>query len=120
MKERTIWNETRSLLVTYNFKNEDDIKGFRKALDKQLNLSTVDRVIIIVNVPRGVDKTKLSLKGITAQAIKDKVSVTIGANTKIILFALDGIIISLKRYLSASASVCSKPKGPTTFGPFLF
>ena len=60
MKERTIWNETRSLLVTYNFKNEDDIKGFRKALDKQLNQSTVDRVIIIVNVPRGVDKTKLS------------------------------------------------------------
>ena len=60
MKELTIWSEIKSLLVSYNFKDEEDIKGFRKALDKQLNQSAVERVIIIVNVPRGVDKTKLS------------------------------------------------------------
>ena len=60
MKELTIWSEIKSLLVSYNFKDEEDIKGFRKALDKQLNQSSVERVIIIVNVPRGVDKTKLS------------------------------------------------------------
>ena len=60
MKELTIWSEIKSLLVSYNFKDEEDIKCFRKALDKQLNQSSVERVIIIVNVPRGVDKTKLS------------------------------------------------------------
>ena len=60
MSETTLWNQTRSLLVTYNFKDETDIKGFRSALDKQLNQSTVERIIIIVSVPRHVDKTKLS------------------------------------------------------------
>ena len=59
MSETTLWNQTRSLLVTYNFKDEADIKGFRSALDKQLNQSTVERIIIIVSVPRHVDKTKL-------------------------------------------------------------
>ena len=60
MSETTLWNQTRSLLVTYNFKDETDIKGFRSTLDKQLNQSTVERIIIIVSVPRHVDKTKLS------------------------------------------------------------
>ena len=61
-----------------------------------------------------------SLKGITAQADKAKVIVTIGARIKTILFALAGIIISLNIYFKASATVWNKPKGPTTFGPFLF
>jgi hypothetical protein len=56
----TLWNQTRSLLVTYNFKDETDIKEFRSALDKQLNRSSVERIIIVVSVPRHVDKTKLS------------------------------------------------------------
>lgn len=60
MIEQTIWNQTKSLLVSYNFKDEEDIKEFRKALDKQLNISEVARVIIIVSVPRHIDKTKLS------------------------------------------------------------
>ena len=60
MKEQTIWNQTTSLIVTYNFKGEEDIMAFRKALDRQLNESAVERVIIIVPVPRHVDKTKLS------------------------------------------------------------
>ena len=51
------------------------------------------------------DSTSTSLKGITAQAIKAKVIVTIGAKIKIILFALAGIIISLKIYFNASATV---------------
>ncbi len=48
-------------------------------------------------------KTIWLLKGITAHAIKAKVKVTIGAKINIILFALAGIIISLKRYFKASA-----------------
>ena len=50
-------------------------------------------------------KTKVSLIGITAQATKARVIVTIGAKINIILFALAGIIISLKIYLRASAIV---------------
>ena len=50
-------------------------------------------------------KTISLLKGITDQAIKDKVNVTMGANINILLFALEGIIISLKRYFKASAKV---------------
>ena len=50
------------------------------------------------------------LKGITAHAIKAKVSVTIGAKINIILFALAGIIISLKIYFKASAKVCKSPE----------
>ena len=60
------------------------------------------------------------LKGITAQATKASVIVTTGANINITLSELAGIIISLKIYFKASAAVCNKPKGPTTFGPFLF
>ena len=41
-------------------------------------------------------------------------------NTKIILFELDGIIISLNIYFKASDKDCNKPNGPTTLGPFLF
>ena len=44
----------------------------------------------------------------------------IGAKIKITLFELAGIIISLKIYFKASAKDCSKPNGPTTFGPLLF
>ena len=44
----------------------------------------------------------------------------IGAKINIILLALDGIIISLKIYFKASAKLWKRPKGPTTFGPFLF
>ena len=46
--------------------------------------------------------------------------VTIGANIKIVLLELAGMIISLKIYFKASATVCNKPNGPTTFGPRLF
>ena len=49
-------------------------------------------------------RTCVALKGITAQAIKAKVIVTIGAKIKITLFELDGIIISLNIYFKASAS----------------
>ena len=66
------------------------------------------------------DRIKFSLIGITAQATKASVIVTIGARTNTTLLALAGIITSLKTYFRASARVCKRPKGPTTFGPLLF
>jgi len=60
MSEKTIWEQTGSLLITYNYTNEDDLKEFRKTLDQQLNTSKVERVIIIVSIPKGLDKNSLS------------------------------------------------------------
>ena len=60
MIENSIWGTIRSLLVTYNYKDEYGLRQFRKGLDKALNASDVQRVIIIVSIPKGVDKNSLS------------------------------------------------------------
>ena len=60
MIENSIWGNTTSLLVTYNFEKEPSLKEFRKALDQVLNTSIVERVIIIVSIQKGVDKSSLS------------------------------------------------------------
>ena len=60
MIENSIWGTIGSLLVTYNYADEDGLKEFRKGLDKALNESSVQRVIIIVSIPKGVDKNSLS------------------------------------------------------------
>ena len=59
MKERDIWNTTRSLLVVFNHENDEQLDGFRKSLDKMLNASNVDRLIIVVNIGKEVDKNTL-------------------------------------------------------------
>lgn len=59
MKERNIWNATRSLLVVFNYENDQQLNGYRKSLDKMLNMSNVDRLIIIVNIGKEVDKNNL-------------------------------------------------------------
>jgi hypothetical protein len=59
MKERNIWNATRSLLVVFNYEDEDQLNGYRKSLDKMLNDSNVDRLIIVVNIDKEVDKNTL-------------------------------------------------------------
>ena len=60
MSEKTIWDQTSSLLITYNYTNKDALKEFRKTLDQQLNSSKVEREIIIVSIPKGIDKNSLS------------------------------------------------------------
>ena len=60
MIENSIWGTIGSLLVVYNYRDEDGLKEFRKELDKALNASAVQRVIIIVSIPKGIDKKSLS------------------------------------------------------------
>ena len=73
------------------------------------------------NIPTFMSaKTWVALNGMTAQDIRAKVIVMMGAIIKITLLELEGIIISLNIYFNASASDCNKPNGPTTFGPCLF
>ena len=55
--------------------------------------------------------------GTTAQTISATVKVMIGAIRNRPLLALDGMIVSLRNTFSPSAKLCSRPHGPTTFGP---
>ncbi len=59
MNGKNIWESAKSLLVAFNYENDDQLKEFRKALDGMLNSSNVDRLIIVVNVPKEVDKNTL-------------------------------------------------------------
>jgi hypothetical protein len=56
---KNIWESAKSLLVAFNYENDEQLKEFRKALDGMLNSSNVDRLIIVVNVPKEVDKNTL-------------------------------------------------------------
>ena len=59
MKEQNSWDETKSLLVAFTYESDEQLKGFRKSLDKILNTSNVKRLIIIVNIGKEVNKSIL-------------------------------------------------------------
>ena len=59
MNDKNIWESAKSLLVAFNYENEEQLKEYRVALDSMLNSSNVDRLIIAVNVPKEVDKNTL-------------------------------------------------------------
>ena len=63
------------------------------------------------------DRTHVSLNGITAQARIASTKLSIGARKNTGRSAPAGTTISLTTYFSASATDCSSPKAPTTFGP---
>ena len=65
------------------------------------------------------DNTICSDKGKTAQPIKLKTNVNIGAIKNILILELLGKIVSFTNSFSPSANGCSKPKKPITLGPFL-
>ena len=59
MTKKNIWSSSQSLMVIFDYKDDDQLKEFRKALDKMLNNSQIGRLIIIVNIPKDLDKTTL-------------------------------------------------------------
>lgn len=59
MKNNSIWSNTQSLMVVFNYANDLQLKEYRKALDSMLNSSHVKNLLIIVNLPKEIDKTKL-------------------------------------------------------------
>ena len=74
----------------------------------------------IYKIPKLISaKTFKKLNGNTVQFKKLKNKAKIGANKKITLFALLGIIVSLINNFSPSAKGCKTPKRPTTLGPLL-
>ena len=60
MKGKDIWSLSQSLLVIFEFIDNDQLRDFRKALDNMLNASNVNRLVIIVNIPKEVDKSTLT------------------------------------------------------------
>jgi hypothetical protein len=65
------------------------------------------------------DSTICSDKGKTAQPIKLKIKVSIGAIKNMLILELLGNIVSFTNNFKPSAKGCNKPKTPTTLGPFL-
>ena len=63
------------------------------------------------------ETTTPASNGITAQATSARVSVTIGAAMNTSRLAPLGMMVSFSTSLTPSAIGCSRPKGPTTFGP---
>lgn len=59
MKNNSIWSNTQSLMVVFNYANDLQLKEYRKALDSMLDSSHVKNLLIIVNLPKEIDKTKL-------------------------------------------------------------
>ncbi len=59
MKAKNIWYSTKSLLVVFNYKDDDQLRYFRKSLDLMLNNSQVGRLVIVVNIPKEIDKATL-------------------------------------------------------------
>jgi len=57
--EKTIWDSTTSLLLVFSFENESQLHAFRVALDKIVLESNVKHLIIIVTLPKEVDKNTL-------------------------------------------------------------
>ena len=58
-----------------------------------------------------------SFTGITAQAIIARPKVSIGAIRNSSRLEPAGMMVSFISIFSASANGCSRPNGPTTFGP---
>lgn len=56
---KNIWSSIKSLLVVFPYEDDEQLKLFRKSLDKMLNSSNVDRLIVVVNIPKDVDKNTL-------------------------------------------------------------
>lgn len=65
------------------------------------------------------DSTICSDRGKTAQPIRLKIKVSIGAIKNILILELLGNIVSFTNNFSPSANGCSNPRKPITFGPFL-
>ena len=58
-----------------------------------------------------------SLTGMTAHAASAHIAVASGASRNTTLSAPDGITGSFRTNFKRSANDCSRPNGPTTFGP---
>jgi hypothetical protein len=60
MEYKPYWNSVKSLLLVFNYEDQEHLRLFRNSLDKILNQSNVERLLIIVNIPKEIDKKSLT------------------------------------------------------------
>ena len=48
MTKKNIWSSSQSLMVIFDYKDDDQLKEFRKALDKMLNNSQLVGLLLLL------------------------------------------------------------------------
>lgn len=56
MKNKSLWSNTKSLMVVIQYSDLDSLNQYRRALDKILDASQVKKLTIIVILPKDVNK----------------------------------------------------------------
>lgn len=59
MSKLSIWDQTKRIVVVWNYQDEQQIRAFVKALDHFLQQKKFDQTLVIVNVPKDIDKKTL-------------------------------------------------------------
>ncbi len=59
MSKTSIWEQTKSIVVVWSYQDEQQMRAFVKAIDYFLQQKKFAQILIIVNVPKDIDKKNL-------------------------------------------------------------
>ncbi len=59
MSKTSIWEQTKSIVVVWSYQDEQQMRAFVKAIDHFLQHKKFAQILIIVNVPKDLDKKNL-------------------------------------------------------------
>ena len=59
MSKTSIWEQTKSIVVVWSYQDEQQMRAFVKAIDHFLQQKKFAQTLIIVNVPKDLDKKNL-------------------------------------------------------------
>lgn len=59
MSKTSIWEQTKSIVVVWSYQDEQQMRAFVKAIDHFLHQKKFAQTLIIVNVPKDLDKKNL-------------------------------------------------------------
>ena len=56
MSKTSIWEQTKSIVVVWSYQDEQQMRDFVKAIDVLLQQKKFAHALIIVNIPKDLDK----------------------------------------------------------------
>jgi hypothetical protein len=59
VSKTSIWEQTKSIVVVWSYQDEQQMRAFVKAIDYFLQQKKFAQILIIVNVPKDIDKKNL-------------------------------------------------------------
>lgn len=59
MSKLSIWEQTKSIVVVWNYQDDQQMRAFVRAIDHFLQQKKFTQTLIIVNVPKEIDKKNL-------------------------------------------------------------